>query len=139
MSFNAPHVPVHAPPRKLLARKLAEDATPAEQYRAMIEAVDSELSRFLREVDPQVLADTTIVLMGDNGTPEGAIEPPFDADRSKGSMFEGGIRAPLVISGPHVAEPGTISDALVHAVDILPRRVQPRPDRQRRRRPGRRL
>ena len=36
----------------------------------------------------------------------------------KGFTTEGGIRSPLIISGPSVAKPGTRSDAFAHVMDI---------------------
>jgi arylsulfatase A-like enzyme len=36
----------------------------------------------------------------------------------KGVVSEGGIRSPLIVSGPGVAKPGTRSDAFAHVMDI---------------------
>jgi arylsulfatase A-like enzyme len=38
----------------------------------------------------------------------------------KGFIAEGGIRAPLIITGPGVARGGKISDALTHVMDLAP-------------------
>jgi len=59
---------------------------------------------------------TTIVFLGDNGTPGQVMTPPA---QGKGSTYEGGIHVPLIVSGPRVAEPGRRVEALVHVVDLF--------------------
>ena len=121
LSFNAPHVPVHVPPRRILkADQPGPNASEGEQYRAMIQAIDIELNRLLTRMDAQVLADTSVVLFGDNGTPSHGVVAPVPPERHKGSLYEGGVRVPLVVTGPHVAERNVESDALVSLVDLLP-------------------
>lgn len=116
LALHAGHVPLDEPPRRLLAEKVANDASPELRYRAVVEAADHELGRLLRAMDPTLLADTTVVVTADNGTSEeGAGE-----GRVKGTLFEGGLRVPFVVSGPHVAAPGRTSDGLVSLVDLLP-------------------
>lgn len=120
LAFNAPHAPFHVPPPELhTADGLTFDSPLREQYDAALEAMDTELGRFLASVDPAVLAATTIVLMGDNGTPKPAVQRPFDPDRFKHAVYEGGTHVPLIVTGPHVAVPGSTSRALVHVTDVL--------------------
>ena len=38
----------------------------------------------------------------------------------KGTPAEGGIRSPLIVSGPGVAEGGEINRALLHVMDLTP-------------------
>src|SRR5687768_7733316 len=38
----------------------------------------------------------------------------------KGTLYEGGVRVPLMIAWPGVVKPGTTSDAVVAAVDVYP-------------------
>jgi arylsulfatase A-like enzyme len=88
--------------------------------RKMIEAMDRELGRLLREIEAE-RGDTTIMLVSDNGTdpevrPEGS---PYPAGHQKFSLYEGGINVPLIISGSVVADPGTRSSALVDASDLF--------------------
>jgi arylsulfatase A-like enzyme len=56
--------------------------------------------------------------MGDNGTTDFVMDPTFDPSRSKHTVYEGGIRVPLLVAGPHVARSGQC-DALVHVVDVF--------------------
>ncbi len=120
VAFHAAHVPNHEPPGRLIEGSLPSSPSDLAVYQAMIEAADHELSRLLRRLDPDTLADTTVVLLGDNGTPGEVLPPALHPDRRKGTMFEGGVRVPLVVAGPGVEAPGRASDALVHVVDVLP-------------------
>ncbi|MCB9686388.1 MAG: sulfatase-like hydrolase/transferase [Alphaproteobacteria bacterium] len=119
VSFSAPHVPLHAPPGRLLDERVSEDDDEVTLYRAMLSAADHELGRLFSKLGPDVLADTTIALLGDNGSPKEAIVPPFVGEGSKGTMTEAGVRVPLVFTGPTVAQ-GASTDALAHVVDLLP-------------------
>jgi arylsulfatase A-like enzyme len=80
----------------------------------MIEAMDTELGRLLAGVD---LGTTTVVLMGDNGSGEMVLNPPFSGE-AKGSVFEAGIRAPLIVAGAGVVRPGRVVSDLCQAEDI---------------------
>ncbi|MCA9488927.1 MAG: sulfatase-like hydrolase/transferase [Myxococcales bacterium] len=119
VSFAAPHVPLHAPPGRLLDEKVSDDADDVTLYRAMLSAADHELGRLFSAMGPEVLGDTTVALLGDNGTPRDAIVAPFLGAGAKGTMTEGGVRVPLVFTGPTVAQ-GASTDALAHVVDLLP-------------------
>ncbi len=83
----------------------------------MVEAMDTEMGRLLSNVD---LATTTVIFMGDNGTLSGVIQPPFPSDHSKGSVYEGGVRVPLLIYGAAVSNElaGTTYDEPLHSVDL---------------------
>jgi len=75
-------------------------------YKAALEALDNEIGRFLAELeafDSTLLDETTIIFLGDNGTPTEASVCPFRTSHSKGTLYEGGINVPLCINGPVVA------------------------------------
>jgi arylsulfatase A-like enzyme len=118
VAFHAAHYPMHAPPRALLRTPLAAGATEADLYRAMIEALDTELGRLLDGLGPEVLARTLVVVVGDNGSAPAAVEPPFDRQLAKGTLARGGTQVPLLVAGPGVAE-GATSSALVSTQDVL--------------------
>ena len=120
VTFTAPHAPFHVPPDRLQSTGIDDTANDRRKYDAMVEAMDTEIGRLLDSMDPDMLADTTVVVMGVNGTPTAATTPPFRPGRAKGTLYEGGTHVPLILAGPHVQTPGTTSDALVHAVDLLP-------------------
>lgn len=122
VGFSAAHTPLHAPPAHLHTYSLAGDpaATPYEHYCAMVQALDTELGRLLAGIDPAVRARTTVILLGDNGSPQQVVIPPSIPSQSKGSLFEGGVRVPLVISGHQVAARGQRCLSLVQTVDLFP-------------------
>lgn len=114
VALNAPHSPLHQPPLDLHGYDAAA-ATNRNLYEAMCEAMDTEIGRLLAEVD---LAETTVIFIGDNGTPQNVIQPPYNAAHSKGTLYEGGTRVPLIIAGKGVASPNRNSAVPVHCVDL---------------------
>jgi arylsulfatase A-like enzyme len=119
---HAAHEPFHDPP----AEALPGGPTPVaetgerEEYAFMIESVDHQLARLLAAV-PE---DTHIFVLADNGVPSPVSGPGVLDTRAKGSVFEGGVRVPLVVRSPLVADPGSRTDALVHVVDLFPTLVE---------------
>jgi arylsulfatase B len=114
VALNAPHAPLHQPPLNLHGYDAAA-ATNRNLYEAMCEAMDTEIGRLLAEVD---LTKTTVIFIGDNGTPQNVIQPPYTAAHSKGTLYEGGTRVPLIIAGKGVASPNRSSAVPVHSVDL---------------------
>lgn len=124
VAFNAPHSPFGAPPANLLseatATKLQESDVADDThllYAAMIEAMDTEIGRLLDSIGEDELANTYVIFLGDNGTPSRTATPPFTRRRVKGTVYEGGIHVPLIVSGP-VVDGGTVSKSLANSVDI---------------------
>jgi arylsulfatase A-like enzyme len=122
VGFNAAHQPFHAPPPGLHTYTLAGDpeADPFPHECATVQAVDSEIGRLLAALPPQTRDNTTIIFIGDNGSPNEAVVPPSIAGQSKGSLYEGGVNTPLIISGKRVKHGANVCTALVHAVDLFP-------------------
>ncbi|MHC4910748.1 MAG: sulfatase-like hydrolase/transferase, partial [Planctomycetota bacterium] len=101
LAFNAPHTPFHNPPQALHSEDVPAEpgSDPPVAVRAMIEAMDTEIGRLLDSIDPEVLSDTLVIFVGDNGTHPAATTPPFNPAHAKASIFEGGINVPLIVSG----------------------------------------
>jgi len=123
VAFHAPHSPFHEPPFGLYTEDLSSVTSPSENprpyYKAMAEAMDSEFGRLLASLDPAVLARTNVLFLADNGTPGTVVAPPFAQGKSKGTVYEGGVRVPMIVTGPRVHSPGGVSTAFVHAVDLF--------------------
>tara|TARA_B100000767_G_C19371378_1_gene372025 strand:+ start:292 stop:510 length:219 start_codon:yes stop_codon:yes gene_type:complete len=64
-----------------------------------MEAMDHEMGRLLNSLTPEEIANTIIIFIGDNGTPNRVTQLPYVTMRSKGSIYQGGINVPMVISG----------------------------------------
>lgn len=123
VAFDAPHAPYHVPPAHLHSRNLAgldPQTQPLPFYKAMVEALDTEVGRLLAGIPPAVLANTNVVFTADNGTAPEVVEFPQRPWRAKGTLYQGGIRVPLIVKGPSVVNPGRTSAALVDMVDVMP-------------------
>ena len=118
LAYNAPHGPLHQPPAHLHDVDFSADTSDQNMYQAMCQALDTELGRLFASIDPDELARTTVIFASDNGTPEWGIVPPMDPERRKGTLFEGGVNVPFIVTGPAVRHPGTESEALIHFVDV---------------------
>lgn len=126
LALNSPHFPYHAPPPALL--NPPRDVTGGSArtlYKAMIEAMDTEIGRLVSALGPAVMANTTVIFLGDNGTPgknvdnsQNIVIDPFEPERAKGTLYEGGINIPLIISGADVKKPNRESRALVNTTDL---------------------
>ena len=121
VAFNAPHSPFHRPPNSLHSYDALppykSGANPRPYFEAMIEALDTEIGRLLNSVN---LANTTVIFLADNGSTNTTVVPPYDPNRSKATMYQNGIRIPMLIAGARVSQPNRIVDGLVSTVDILP-------------------
>ncbi len=124
VAFNAPHTPFTCPPSSLLSSApCTKHSSAGERYNAMVEAIDTEIGRLIATLDgtyPRMAANTTVIFIGDNGTPN---TPAADAGRKdfvKGTIYEGGIHVPFIVRSPLIpaASRGTGTDAMVHAVDF---------------------
>ena len=116
VAYNAAHAPLHVPP----GSDLPAGAPKSALYDAMVENLDQEIGRLLDGIPAEPRRRTLVVFLGDNGTDPNAILPPRDPEQGKATLYEGGINVPLLVAGPGVTRPGTVSNALVHVVDVLP-------------------
>ncbi|MFT6078836.1 MAG: arylsulfatase B [Planctomycetota bacterium] len=122
VSLHAPHTPYHAPPANLHTQNLTgldPNVDTIAFYKAMVESMDTEIGRLLGSIPAATLANTNIVFVGDNGTASGGVEQPFDPQRSKGTVYQNGIRVPLIFTGPAVSGPARVEPALAHVVDLF--------------------
>ncbi len=103
-----------------------EQANPT--YAAMIEHLDRETGRLLGELDELGIADNTIVIFySDNGglikrfDGEGDIVTSNAPLRSeKGTLYEGGIRVPLIVRLPGFVPAGQVCRVPVNSPDVYP-------------------
>lgn len=123
-AFNAPHAanggnnPYQVPPRELHSVDLSAVGDPAPGayatnipiYQANIQALDTEIGRLLAEVD---LETTTVIFVGDNGTPPPVKDTGTGLRGAKGSVYEGGVRVPLIVAGAGVTRRGREDDLFV--------------------------
>ena len=72
----------------------------------------------MQNIPKEQLDNTIIIFLGDNGTPEGVTQSPFTKETSKSSLFEGGIRVPMIIAGKGVSRKG-IDASLINTTDLF--------------------
>lgn len=124
VAYSAPHSPFHLPPNELHSRDLSgteSDITNnrREYYLAAIEAMDSEIGRLLDFLDQETRDNTIIIYIGDNGTPRNVIDmSAYARSHGKGSLYQGGIATPFIVSGKGVSRVNQREDALVTATDL---------------------
>ena len=124
LAYNAPHSPFHLPPADLhLQGDLPNDessieANPRPYYLAMVESLDHEMNRLLSSLSSTTLENTLIVFLGDNGSPSQVVQSPFSNGKAKGSLYQGGVHVPMVVSGAGVSRKGAIEEALITNVDL---------------------
>ena len=101
----------------------ADERDQLEKFRDVLTGTDRQIGRLLDGLhDLGIEKDTLILLAGDNGP-----EPSFDHARTGGlrgmkwSLYEGGIRTPLIARWPGVIPPGQVDETtVVSAVDLFP-------------------
>lgn len=124
LAYNAPHTPFHLPPidlhnqGQLPTDQASIDSNPLPYYLAMIEAVDSEMGRLFESINAEELRNTTIIFVGDNGTPNQVVQQ-YNRNRAKGSLYRGGINVPMVISGNQVKRFNQDENALINTTDLF--------------------
>ena len=104
---------------------------PMATYAAMVAYLDYQVGCIVEELKKQGIYNNTIIFFtSDNGpvTTGGSMSgffqnaKPFNqaSDRLKGSVYEGGIHVPMIVSWPEKIKKGRISDHICAAWDIFP-------------------
>jgi arylsulfatase A-like enzyme len=119
ISYPAAHAPYQSPPPELVSGPAPGATRDQRNQNGTIEAMDTELGRFLDTVDPGRLDRSTVFVTSDNGTPSDLLTAPFPAGLGKGTVGEGGLWVPLLVSGLGVDRLGERSDHPVQATDLF--------------------
>ena len=122
LAYTAPHTPLHLPPESLLQNNTLTgttsdiDANPLSYYFAMLQALDTEIGRLLNAIDRD---NTLIIFIGDNGSARRVIQSPYRASRAKGTVYQGGVHVPLIISGKGVTRTNQRESAFINSTDLF--------------------
>ena len=114
LAHTAPHAPFHVPPADLYT---SNTNGRVGQYITMVEAMDHEINRLLLSLSEEDRNNTLILFVGDNGTP-GTILKDYPEGRGKSTLYQGGVRVPLIVAGAGVTRKGEREPALIHITDI---------------------
>ncbi|MCG8450300.1 MAG: sulfatase [Pirellulales bacterium] len=110
LSFYSIHGP-HNPKPEVLQR------TKGNRYLAMIQCMDKAVGRVLTTIDQLGMRnDTIVVFTSDNGGTRS--QSPLRG--TKGTLYEGGIRVPLIYRWPGVIAAGSKTDTPVSCEDFFP-------------------
>ena len=130
LPFNTPHSPFSVPDEywerfkdKPIAMRggdgAKEDVVVTRAALALCENIDWNVGRVLRRLDELKIADNTIVVyFSDNGPNSRRWNGEMKG--TKGSVDEGGVRAPFLIRWPAKIKPGTTVPEIAGAIDVLP-------------------
>lgn len=124
MAYNAPHTPFHLPPSDLHSQgdlpddQASIDANPLPYYLAALEAMDTEIGRLLASMSQEEKDNTLIIFIGDNGTPN-QVKQEYRDRRVKGTVYQGGVNVPMVVSGATVSRMNETDDALIGTTDLF--------------------
>lgn len=128
VTYNAPHTPLQVPEQEaeLFLGKEGLNSGVARLY-GMIHRMDNGVAQILGTLDELGLRDNTIVVFcSDNGPQFGGqgedCTTRFNCEwnGAKGSVYEGGIRVPLLLRWPDGLPGGRQCEHLAHMSDWLP-------------------
>jgi arylsulfatase A len=117
LAHSMPHVPLHVSERYRARSKQG-------LYGDVIEEIDASVGRVLVALDANGLTnDTLVIFTTDNGPwlsygdHAGSAGPLREG---KGTCWEGGVRVPCIIKWPGKIPAGTVSDAMLMTIDLVP-------------------
>jgi len=130
--LNMAHYAVHVPLKKdkrFYQRYIDAGLDETEaQYAALLEGMDKSLGDLMDFLEAKQVADHTIIIfMSDNGGL--SITPPrsgvahtqnLPLKAGKGSVYEGGIREPMLVKWPGTVKAGTTTDQYILIEDFFP-------------------
>lgn len=134
LSHHTVHIKLEAPER-LVDKYKKKPKPPAAVnnpvYAAMVEHLDTHTGRILKKLDDLGLTENTIVIFfSDNGGlhqayggytgPREIVSTNTPLREEKGTLYEGGIRVPLIVRWPGVVKPGAECSVPVTSVDFYP-------------------
>ncbi|MBS0265866.1 MAG: sulfatase [Planctomycetes bacterium] len=131
LAHHAPHTPIEAPAADVdyfQARLRPEYKHQNPGYAAMVKRLDDSVGRVLARLAERGLSDSTIVIFtSDNGGYigiDGARQLPvtsnFPLRSGKGTLYEGGLRVPLLVRWPGVTASDSVCRAPVVLTDLFP-------------------
>ncbi len=122
LSFNAPHTPMQARPDHLAEALARFDTSVRAANVAMTRSLDENIGKVLTALREAGVDDNTLVVfVNDNGGAmpyNGSMNAPLRG--TKGTVLEGGVRVPFLMSWPGTLEAGSVYDAPISTMDLLP-------------------
>ena len=127
LSYYSPHVPVEGKPgfTKYFEEKIRDGMIHRNaEYAAMIASIDENVGRIMDVLQKEGIEDNTIVFFySDNGgldSPRVNVSNNYPLRSGKGSLYEGGIRVPLIVKWPARISPHSLNSLPVTTMDFYP-------------------
>lgn len=140
LPFAVPHLSIQVPDEDLEEyadmkeddyehRGYLKHPKPHAGYAAMISHMDRDIGMILDTIKAKGLEDNTVVLFSSDNGPTydrlGGSDSDFFVSSAnfkglKGSLYEGGIRVPLIVRWPGKVKPGSVSDHPAVFYDLMP-------------------
>ena len=90
---------------------------PLGMYLASIESLDYYINQLLKGMDQMTKENTLLIFIGDNGT-DNDILRGYSESHGKGTLYEGGVRVPLIISGSIVSRKNATDTSMIQSLDL---------------------
>ena len=122
LSHYAVHTPIQA--KQDLTEKYKKKQSTTEhnnpKYAAMIQSVDEGVGRIMSKLDESGLADNTIVIFFSDNGGFGRVTSMSPLRGMKGTLYEGGIRVPMIVRFTGKVKPGSKCNVPVIGIDFYP-------------------
>ncbi|HUT37096.1 MAG TPA: sulfatase-like hydrolase/transferase [Planctomycetota bacterium] len=125
-----PDAPAFQGPYKQYLKDAPDLKSQMQVFCASVTGLDAGIGRVLKALDDLGLTDNTIVVFSSDNGPEdyhvgnarnAGVGSPGPFNGRKRSLYEGGVRTPLIVRWPgHVAAGRVDSDSVIAGVDFLP-------------------
>ena len=122
LAHHAVHTPIQAK-KELIEKYEKKEPSGGHNnpvYAAMIESVDQSVGRVMEKLDELGLAENTVVFFFSDNGGHANMTSMAPLRGSKGMLYEGGIRVPMIVRWPDVAMARSACDVPVIGVDFYP-------------------
>lgn len=122
MTHYAVHTPLQAKEEMIekYRQKPGSNGQNNPVYAAMVESMDQSIGRILETLDALQLTENTVVFFFSDNGGHGPATSMTPLRGSKGMLYEGGIRVPLIVRWPGIVQPGADCNVPVIGVDFFP-------------------
>ncbi len=120
VAYNAVHSPLQAKSKTLAQFAHIEDVH-RRIFAGMLSDLDTSVGAIVGALETQQLADRTLIIfLSDNGGPTRELTSSnLPLRDGKGSMYEGGLRVPMLLKWPRRLQAGQVCDEIVSSLDIF--------------------
>ena len=122
LTHYAVHTPIQSKPglKAKYQKKNPVGGHKNAAYAGMIESMDDSIGAVQATLKRLKLEENTVVIFFSDNGGHGGVTSNAPLRGSKGMLYEGGIREPLVVKWPGVTKPGAVCNEPVIGVDLYP-------------------